>query len=156
MVTAYRWLRRKTTDLVIAIPDTNGELTQDPERVAEGAMRAWAELWRAHQEAHGSFVQDSLDDTPLPALTVQDLRACLAQPAGQGKGVDSWTGAELKSLPHVALQGVGPPAWAFRGTWFLPSGCTVRPGGAPRQGSGGPAFEPKKHWHTFQRRPCVV
>ena len=98
MVTAYQWLRRKSTAQVIAIPDTSGELTQDPERVAEGALQAWAGLWRAHQtipEAQGSFVQDSLDDAPLPALTVQDLRACLAQPAGQGKGVDSWTGAEL-------------------------------------------------------------
>ena len=109
---------------VIAIHDTKGELT--PERVAEGALQAWAGLWRAHQavpEAQGTFVQDSLDDAPLPALKVQDLRACLAQPAGQGKGVDSWTGAELKSLPQVALQGLVHLYGRFEALGSFPPGA---------------------------------
>ena len=104
MVTTYRWLRQ-----VLAIPVPNGEITQDPEKVAEGAIRAWAELWNTRQALPGGVekdAQDSLDDLPLPPLSVQQLRACLAQPAGEGKGVDSWTTAELKSLPNVALQGL--------------------------------------------------
>ena len=53
----------------------------------------------AQQEpgATGENTPDSLD-LPLPPLTVQDLRACLAQPAGEGKGVDRWTSAELKFM----------------------------------------------------------
>ena len=122
-------------------------------------MQAWAGLWRAHQavkEVQGSFVQDSLDDAPLPALMVQDIRACLAQPAGQWKGVDSWTGAELKSLPLVALQGLVHLYGRFEALGSFPPGAQCVLEVLLDKGVGGSAFEPKKHWHAPQGLPSVV
>ena len=135
MATEYRWLRRKTTDQVLAIHAPNGEITQDPEKVAEGAIRAWADLWRAQLARPGDeeeCVQDSLDDLPLPPLSVQEIRVCLA--------LDSWTTAELKSLPNVALQGLLHLYGRFEALGCFPPGaqCVL------------------KHWHPLQGLPCVL
>ena len=112
----------------------DGEITFQPDAVAEEALRQWSGLWLPEG---GPSRQDALEAleavraAPLLPVAPGRLRAAARKRAGAGRGTDHWGPTEMADLPReafealslllheVEVQGAFPPSLRYSVTHLL-------------------------------------
>eukprot|EP00969_Alexandrium_andersonii_P207820 9180157-Alexandrium_andersonii.AAC.1 len=157
---AVRWAKLVEPP-IFAVSNDSGERFFGRHDVLAALHGWWAQLFRqdgrltgrqridAYEVRYGRYVCDSAPQSPLPPITVADLRRAVQQGCGKAGGPDGWSAEELQCLPDVALERLAQFFHAVEATGVCPAGLVHwRVAFIPKDKTGVP--------HVGRTRPISV